>query len=72
MPHTTHRARTEKTSHPPARCEEVFTFLARALDKARTVILDLPPATRANVELEARLGIFCHGACPVCLCCGAL
>lgn len=43
--------------------EEPFTYLARTLDRLRTAILEqLPPQARASVELEARLGVFCHGA----------
>lgn len=54
--------------------EEPFTYLARSLDRIRTAILtQLPPEARANVELEARLGVFCHGTVGwcgvlVCLC----
>ena len=40
--------------------EEPFTFLSRTLDKVRTLILELPAEARPKVEIEARLGIFCH------------
>jgi len=41
--------------------EEPFTFLARTLDKVRTMILaELPATVWPKVEIEARLGIFCH------------
>eukprot|EP00624_Nannochloropsis_granulata_P005199 evm.model.NODE_36814_length_6747_cov_30.921890.1 len=45
--------------------EEPFTFLARTLDKVRTMILaELPATTWPKVEIEARLGIFCRQGAP--------
>lgn len=40
------------------RSEDLFTFLANSLDRARQEALKLPADKRGMVELEARLGVF--------------